>query len=1198
MNEVETMTVLKRPAGGGVVDSHYSRGSGRPGNSNNNSNNTRTNSSNSNSDRHRYEQGVIHTLLDKFGFIHCADRPVELFFHHTSLTNHNHNNNNGSRTLRWEELNIGDEVEFRVGRSHRRGEEDKPRAEHVRLLPPGTVVWETEDIVGKLYRGVVRTAPREGGRDRENKRGAVRYDDDRGEATFATGDGPNDVRLGRGDVVEFNLFTERRTGQKLARNIALIRSERERVRLEREKELLEKAVLETGVVVADRGEFGFIKSVRRGEVYYHNDHVEKDHDDDPSSVSLKIRQEVEFYVIDVNSLNDPSQQQQQRNSNGSQSSGRKNLEAREIKLLPEGTVKFEHVLAEGATGVVVECPIEPGTEGFGRSSSGGGGGKKKQVMGKIRLDVPVKSGEGDGDITEVLLHFESYPGGTYAMNRVGSEMVSVYIMLCLNSSTLLSQWSRCSCYMPTKGSWIRPGDTILFDVVQTISDGKCKAVPTKYEHIASLRPEGWTPDESTKPAVRLVELALMGRTEGIIRSIHSDYAFITCAERNVDAYMKLHEVFPNELHSVLVKNNPELCTDETNHVQDGGRAHLEVGMEVSFDLSMQILTNHSGGMGGGRNGGRNTRGSQEKESLRARRVQILPKGTIKSKYAVATGVRATVIKSNDRRQGTIELDESITIQKRDTIQRFPYIAKLLDYVSTGKYGDEVVYNDILMPKDAQAVTVLVDNRDDLQWRYIPLDGENVKDPHHRKLLCIKKRDEENVTCAESAAVSVDDKENEAEEVAGPSSANSKTDEPPKTEEASAKETPSEVSNTKGKGKRVIKNLHFGGVSNLDPNIGSLLSVGDIITCDIYLYRGSGLYEFENIVVVERKEQPDKENNKADNKKNLTGYVTEVVSSRQFGFITGIDDNGSKTGDHVFFHFKSVNSADETPLDANPAKPKIIKSDIIRKGDEVRFDVGPGKNGKLTATAISILPRGTLKLPASKVDKSALCTGYVLLEPSHTSLANTPSHMVARTGPSLDGAGRWDNVGKEPKASNVSGSNIKEEGVILLLSDPSNLFSARKDQSDRKSSVDGSEAKENNENDASDDKHESEVDINVLESVVGTHVRYKPSSLAYRFSLDNPDRPDGPRRGDLVVFSKTKGAKLLKDMRIEKLEAATTVNGVLVDIKINDNSATFVSSDETKYNILLSELVSCDKTIIQENQEVNSVLHEGKIYGGE
>jgi len=81
------------------------------------------------------------------------------------------------------------------------------------------------------------------------------------------------------------------------------------------------------------------------------------------------------------------------------------------------------------TGVVLECPIEQAMEGFGRSGSGGG--KKKQVMGKIRLDVHVKSGEREEIITEVLLHPKFYPGGTYAMNRVGSEMVNVCELMAL-----------------------------------------------------------------------------------------------------------------------------------------------------------------------------------------------------------------------------------------------------------------------------------------------------------------------------------------------------------------------------------------------------------------------------------------------------------------------------------------------------------------------------------------------------------------------------------------------------------------------------------------------------------------------------------------------------------------------------------------------------------------------------------------------
>eukprot|EP00956_Cyclotella_meneghiniana_P040922 scaffold209226_cov23-Cyclotella_meneghiniana.AAC.1 len=50
--------------------------------------------------------------------------------------------------------------------------------------------------------------------------------------------------------------------------------------------------------------------------------------------------------------------------------------------------------------------------------------------------------------------------------------------------------------------------------------------------------------------------------------------------RNADAHVKLFEVFPNKLHSGLVKNNPELFKDDTNDIKDGDRAQLEVGMEV------------------------------------------------------------------------------------------------------------------------------------------------------------------------------------------------------------------------------------------------------------------------------------------------------------------------------------------------------------------------------------------------------------------------------------------------------------------------------------------------------------------------------------------------------------------------------------------------------------------------------------------
>lgn len=657
----------------------------------------------------------------------------------------------------------------------------------------------------------------------------------------------------------------------------------------------------------------------------------------------------------------------------------------------------------------------------------------------------------------------------------------------------------------------------------------------------------------------------MGRTDGIVCSIRDDYAFIRCAEHKNDAYMKLFEVFPNELQTDLALNSPELANMETNDPK-GSRPQLKVGMHVSFDLSLQLLTNHTG----------RNRPSQVKESLQARRIQILPEGTVKEKMAVATGVKATIIREDKSQSfvGTIELEESVKVQVYN--QRYPYIAKMLDYITAGRYGDEVVFNDVLSERDAKAVILMVDERDELEWRYVPLEGESAEDSHNRK-LCISKKADEVVAEKEPVENPTDGDATLKEGTEGAEASQIEIVDI-QTEEAPAKEK-------KSKCERVIKILR---TSFTDLSNGSL-GVGDIISCDLYLYRNSGQVQVENIDVTERKERGAQ--------KDLIGYVTEVVPSRQFGFITGLDENGSKTG-QFFFHFKAVRSGDdETPQDATPTKTKKhITSNVIRKGDEVKFDAEPGKNGKVTATTIQILPPGTLKLP-SKVDKSSVCTGYILLEPSHTSLANTPSHMVVHSGPSIDGAGRWDNVGREPKASNISGSNIKEEGVILLLSDPSRLFS-QNSQSERKSSLDNSETKENQENEASETPKLVSEDDTTRESLVFTHVRYKTSSLAHRFTTDNPDRPDGPRRGDLVLFGKTKGAKLVKDIRIEKLEAATTVKGVLADINIDENSATFISSDnETKYTISLAEVISCEKSLLKENQEVNGVLHDGKIFGG-
>lgn len=283
---------------------------------------------------------------------------------------------------------------------------------------------------------------------------------------------------------------------------------------------------------------------------------------------------------------------------------------------------------------------------------------------------------------------------------------------------------------------------------------------------------------------------------------------------------------------------------------------------------------------------------------------------------------------------------------------------------------------------------------------------------------------------------------------------------------------------------------------------------------------------------------------------------------------------------------------------------------IRKGDEVKFDITvSAKNGKRIAHNITVVPHGTLNLP-SKADRNA-CRGYVLMEPSHTSLANTPSHSTHGVAPTASskaaggGGGRWDNVGKQEKllsdAAAALGSNVKEEGRILLLSDPANLFGTRKVEKKKKgnsdpattTAPDGStddkadkpdeEQGPENHREAREDGKENSIREGggngtataptstgetdgaapttvplVAVSAVGTHLPYKSGAIALQgpgssssISADIGGGRGGaaPRRGDLVSFVKTKAGRGVRDIRVMTAGAATLVRGRLEGVAV-------------------------------------------------
>lgn len=1255
--------------GGGGYDRYG--GSGRD----NYSNNSRRGNSNNRSN-YPIEQGKIVTLLDKFGFIHCAQRPLEIFFHYSELMGVDGHS---------EDLNIGDEVEFRVGpasspRGGRGGgggygnensEVEKMAAYEVKVLEAGTVEWEVEEEPkgvrrrGKVERLPPRSDVRGGGRNAEPMNGIIRLlldddeddnNDDNKEETkevyFTSNDyqtsprSNNPSRLGRNDVIEFTLMKELRTNRTYARNITMLQSERERLREEREARLLENATLERGMIDNLKEDFGFLKSNKRRElIFFHYSHVVTEEKEEESGgggkgrkwseLNLKEGQEVEFLVV-------------KEEESGRGKGGGSKLSARKVIFLPPGSVKFSKVIQHGVCGTILEPPhpaVEPlgsitNSGGNRGGKNGGGGGATPAVVGKVRLHQPITFKPGGDDeakeeqqITEVLFHANDSPGGSFVITRDGSQM----------------------------GVWVREGDTILFDVVQDVVDDTFCVSPTLCRHPLGdgdeEEKEGGGEESSlkNKPRVRLIELALAGRAEGIVSSIQNNYGFIHCAERNVDAYFRLYELFPSEMQKDLVEDM------NVPIPKDSSAAKNLIGMEVSFDLSLQGIVTSGGPAPShtGRGRGRSHSNAHERENLKAQRILLLPKSSIVITKVLASSIRCTVTKEDPKQAFAGYIDLETPLKAMTLEERHPIVAKLLDLVQNGR-DDEIIFHDVQSEKEHQVVTSMVDAKDDLDWSFVPATGRTDIDSSHPgrlRIYRVKPTDDDSgsvvadsangKTTSSSSDVVTDVSSDVGSSGAGGSNKEGEETSPPTAATPKKKKKPKKM--------KAIKTIRYDKHSLFVGNKGSMSppAKGDVITCDIFQSRRTGAITVENLRVVERKqierglhvpgaENESSEANMSDVKASGTsgvGLVIEVIPRSHYGFISVYDETATKQ-EKLFFHMSNVvystSSKDAEEHGGNGGEKTILSSKhgnstTIRRGDEVKFEFGTGKNGKKIALNIHILPHGTLKIPA-KTDKNA-CQGYVLMEPSHTSLTNTPSHVVHSTPTKGGGGGRWDNVKEDRAKPAGSGSNVMEEGCILLLSDPSNLFAQKLVERKRTESMsseppiaeqsaslgddveinpdsDGSsDSKENtadnattesepNSSQKNNDKHATASPVKIF-SAVGTHLSYKNGAVALRGGGSSTDSSSGgPKRGDLVSFIKGKGGKTVKDLRVVKRGAAKTVRGELQKINVKEGTAEFISSNDTKnvYQIGLSEVVSCHLSTLKEKLAVEGILHEGQIYG--
>jgi len=247
-------------------------------------------------------QGIVSSLKESFGFIERADVVAEIFFHYSEF--------NGDVN----ELMIGDDVDFQL--VNRLGKEI---AVKVNKLDPGTVVFE--DISTTRFRGHVLKAINT--RLLNNSvdghlTGMIEYQGktDTHEVLFGDRDTEDDIQLQKGDVVEFNVSTDRRDNLQRAVNIKLI-----------SVVLKDGQKRDVGVVTALKEGFGFIKCAEQElSIFFHfSEILEQSH-------ILDIGQEVEFTIE-----NDSISRRQH---------------ATRIRFLPKGSVSFESVSTEKYAGVV------------------------------------------------------------------------------------------------------------------------------------------------------------------------------------------------------------------------------------------------------------------------------------------------------------------------------------------------------------------------------------------------------------------------------------------------------------------------------------------------------------------------------------------------------------------------------------------------------------------------------------------------------------------------------------------------------------------------------------------------------------------------------------------------------------------------------------------------------------------------------
>ena len=1105
------------------------------------------------------EQGIICSLKDSFGFIHCADRVAEVFFHYSSVVGGVHP----------DDLQIDVEVEFRLGTSPR--DPTKLAAYQVTPLPEGQCIeWETDYGGGsgsgkakQRFKGLVERAARVdhrgGGRggggsggtkvtegfiklllesNDENKEQSDKKDKEK-ELELVVSDElvrfmPSDYqgaddppsrqgqprRLAKGDLIECRVVVDRRTKDLFAREVTLIQSEKERSRIERERQQLASATTELGVIVTLKHEFGFIKSTkRRDHVYFHYSHlIVPDHVDGEDDFVLQEGQEVKFLVLEETE------------------DRRKKSTARQVECIEQGSVVFETLVQQGVTGTIVTMPFPPMSSNSGKNSGGGGGGgdNNPSLKGTVALSKPIHLEEGkEGgvkkEVTEVSLWFEDLPKSFQKPPP----------------RTMMSS-------SPPPTPWLREGDVILFDVVKDSVDDALKAAPTTCMSPTDVSSSSPTEEESSssqskaKPSIKLLELSPVGRAEGTIVSLKADYGFINFAERNVDVHFKFSDILPDEMQGALLKQLG--CKDKV--------LPLKAGVGVQFDMSANESS--PGGAGSGGRGGRRDRGKPTDEKLRAFRCLLVPSSLVKMKiphHSEQTELKGTVkfVERNQLYAGSIDIEEEPTLAS--PAERHPFVARTINFLleESAAAKPKVVYPYILGPKEEEVVVDLAKllGNGTIQVSHIPVPSMS----SHPGRICLTRTELEAPN---------ETKQEESKEA---------QDESSKLDESSAEKGPTP--------KKIV--LRYDKSSFAKAFTEEPPGTGDVVSFKLSTDRRSGKALVRELSIVERNEEENTEPSEENGKEGL-GVIREIAKSGQFGFVNVLDESASKV-EVLLFHVDQ---------EVNPP---------LKKGYEVKFEISKAKKGKTIAKNVTALPKGTIPSKAS----TSACLGYIMLEPSHTHLSDTPfrkSHSTASTS-SESSISRWSNVKDK---DTVQGSQDMD-GIILLLEDKTGMYGRNACQPGR---IDGGTndaevvpAEVAGREVANEMTQKSSPTASLNTGVTPIHVPYKTGGVAIHGTgaVSSIDGSSNLRRGDLVSFMKSKNGNTARDIRLVKKQEATMIRGRLENLDKcvlpeKTGTVTFIAANEgeEKFTVDVSEVVSCDPSVLKERETVEALNLDGKLFG--